>query len=179
MTLEKLAGYFFNEDKKIADLKGRKPMDPQTAKTQGDKVFKGKVVVLVDAASASAAEIFARLMQIEKRGVVLGDVSSGAVMQSRGQGFDAGSATVISYGMNLTNADVIMSDGKSIEHVGVTPDELILPTGEDLAAGRDPVLARALQIAGVNIDAAAAGKIFPAEKFIERRSNVAFQLREF
>lgn len=176
VTLEKLAGYFFERDTKIADLKGRKPMDPQVAKSQGNKVFKGKVIVLIDSDSGSAAEIFARLMQIEKRGIVLGDVSAGAVMQSRGVGFDAGAATIISYGMNLTNADVIMTDGESLERVGVKPDELIIPTGADLASGRDPVLARALEKSGLNMDATSAGKIFPTEKFIERKSNVALRL---
>ena len=53
-TLEEIAGYFFTEDKKIADLVGRKEMDPQMAKTKGDKVFTGKVVVLIDSASGSA-----------------------------------------------------------------------------------------------------------------------------
>lgn len=178
-TLEELAGYFFSEDTKIADLKGRKEMDPQMAKTQGSDVFKGKVIVLVDSASASAAEIFARLMQITKRGIVLGDVSAGAVMQSQSVGFDAGVTTQIPYGMSLTNADVIMTDGKSIEHVGVTPDELIIPTAEDLQQRRDPVLARALELAGVKIDAAAAGKIFPEEKFIERQSNIAINFQDF
>lgn len=176
VTLEKLAGYFFEKDTKIADLKGRKEMDPQLAKTQGNKVFKGKVIILLDSNSASAAEIFGRLMQIEKRGIVLGDVSAGAVMQSRGVGFDAGAATSISYGMNLTNADVIMTDGKSLEHVGVIPDELIIPTGGDLASRRDPVLARALELAGISVGEDAAGKIFPVEKDVTRKSNVVIGL---
>jgi carboxyl-terminal processing protease len=176
VTLEKLAGYFFEKDVKIAEVKGRKPMDPQVAKSQGDNGFKGKVIVLVDSNSGSAAEIFARLMQLEKRGIVLGDVTAGAVMQSRPVSFDAGSANVISYGMNLTRADVIMSDGKSLEHVGVVPDEIIVPTGNDLAERRDPVLARALHLSGLTIDPAEAGKIFPAEKFIERTSNFAINL---
>lgn len=176
VTLEKLAGYFFDKDIKIADVKGRKPMDSQMAKTVGGDVFSGKVIVLIDSNSGSAAEIFARLIQIEKRGIVLGDISAGAVMQSRGVGFDAGSSTVISYGMNLTRADVIMTDGKSLEHVGVTPDEVIIPSGEDLANLRDPVMARALLLAGTQIDASTAGKLFPQEKFIERTSNVAIRL---
>lgn len=176
VTLERFAGYFFDKETKIAELKGRKPFKPQIAKSQGADMFTGKVIVLLDSGSGSAAEIFGRLMQIEKRGIVLGDVSAGAVMMSRGVGFDAGVSTVISYGMNLTRADVIMSDGKSIEHVGVIPDELIIPTGEDLAKGRDPVLARALALSGVSVSPEDAGAYFPREKFIERSSNIAINL---
>ena len=175
-TLEEIAGYFFTEDKKIADLVGRKKMDPQMAKTKGDKAFTGKVVVLIDSASGSASEIFARLMQLEKRGIVLGDVSAGAVMQSMGHSLDAGSESSIAYGVNVTNADVIMSDGKSLEHVGVTPDEKIIPTAADVAARHDPVMARALELLGANVNAVDAGKIFPEPTYIERMSNLSFMI---
>ena len=176
VTLERLAGYFFEKDTKIADLIGRKKFDPQVAKSQGDKGFKGKVIVLLDSNSGSAAEIFGRLMQIEKRGIVIGDVSAGAVMMSRGVSFDAGVSTVIPYGMNLTRADVIMTDGKSLEHVGVIPDELMIPTGADIASFRDPVMSRALELLGMKVSPEEAGKFFPIEKFIERRSNIAISL---
>jgi hypothetical protein len=39
------------------------------------------LVVLVDSGSVSCAELFARLMQIEKQGVVMDDHSAGAVME--------------------------------------------------------------------------------------------------
>ena len=68
---------------------------------------------------------------------------------------------VILYGASITNADVIMKDGKSLEGNGVVPDEKALITGEDLAAGRDPVLAKAIALAGGTIDPTAAGKMFP------------------
>jgi len=175
-TLEKLAGFFFEKDTKIADLKGRKKMDPQLAKTEGKNSFTGDVIVLIDSTSGSAAEIFARLMQIEQRGVVIGDRSAGAVMQSQSVGFDAGVSTLVSYGMNLTMADVIMTDGKSLEHVGVEPNVTILPNGMDLADRRDPVLAAALELTGNKIDSSTAGKIFPLEKIEERKSNFAIRL---
>jgi len=176
VTLERLAGYFFEKDTKIADLKGRKKMDPQMAKHRSSNFFSGRVIVLVDSESASAAEIFARLMQIEKRGRVVGDISSGMVMQSRGVSMDAGVSTVISYGLNLTNADVIMTDGKSLEHVGVQPDELVILTGKDLSDRNDPVLARALELCGQKIDPGTAGKYFPVEPFIERKTNIAISM---
>lgn len=163
VTLEELAGYFTEKDLKIADLKGRKEMKPQRAKTKGKDVYKGNLIVLIDSNSGSAAEIFARLMQLEQRGVVIGDVSAGAVMQSVGRPLQSGDSTVIFYGMNLTNADVIMSDGKSIEHIGVMPQLKLLPTAEDLAAGRDPVLAAAFELLGQKVSPEQVGKLFPYE----------------
>jgi carboxyl-terminal processing protease len=162
-TLEWFMGYFFDKEIKIADLKGRKEMKPQMSKPHGDRNFKGKLVVLVDSKSGSAAEIFARVVQLEKRGLVIGDRTAGAVMQSRTFDHQMGSDIVIFYGASVTNADVIMSDGKSLEGVGVTPDELLFPTAADLAAKRDPALARAAALAGVELSPDKAGAMFPLE----------------
>lgn len=161
-TMERLTGHVFDKDIKVAELKGRKPMDPSIAKTVGGKdVFKGKIIVLLDSQSGSASEVFARVLQLEKRGQILGDVSAGAVMQSRPFNGELGTDSVVFYGASITNADLIMADGKSLEHIGVIPDELILPTPEDIAAGRDPVLARAFEILGAKVTADSAGKMFP------------------
>jgi len=162
-TLQRLAGYFFDHDIKIADRKGRKEMKPQMAKTRGDKVFKGQVVVLVDSRSASAAEIFARLVQLEHRGTVIGDRSAGAVMESKQFPHQSGLDVVAFWGLSITDADVIMTDGKSLENVGVTADQTVLPTAADLAAKRDPVLARAAELLGVKLDSDKAGALFPIE----------------
>lgn len=163
VELKRLLGYFFEQDLKISDLKYRKEVKTETVETKGNRGFKGKLIVLIDGRSASASEIFARVIQLEKRGVVIGDRSAGAVMQSIPYGYEVGLETVSYYGASITNADVIMKDGKSLEHVGVTPDELLLPTAADLAANRDPVLARAAELLGLKLDAEAAGKLFPIE----------------
>ena len=163
-TLQYLVGSVMNHDVTIATRKGRKTdLKPQLAKSRGASAFQGKLTVLVDSQSASAAELFARVVQLEHRGAVLGDHSSGSVMESRHYQFSQGADVKFFYGASITDADLIMGDGRSLEHTGVSPDEVILPTPADLAAGRDPVLARAAQLAGAALDAAAAGKLFPVE----------------
>jgi hypothetical protein len=49
-------------------------------------------------------------------------------------------------------------DGGRLERVGVSPDEIVLPSPADLAAGRDPVLARAVALAGGTLTAEDAGR---------------------
>jgi C-terminal processing protease CtpA/Prc len=58
-------------------------------------------------------------------------------------------------------SNVVMPDGASLEGRGVVPDEVVLPTAQDLAAGRDPALARALALAGVLVSPERAGRMFP------------------
>jgi len=179
-----------DRDVKIASRVMRKEQKDLVAKSRGRDAFTGQLIVLVDSRSASAAELFARMVQLEHRGTVVGDLTSGSVMESiyypfqlgmqalggfdldaaarqqggvnvpQGQG-DVG--TVVFYGASITDADLIMSDGKSLEKVGVTPDVSVLPTAADLASGRDLVLAKAAELAGVKLDPAAAGKMFPFE----------------
>lgn len=55
-----------------------------------------------------------------------------------------------------------MSDGKTLERVGVVPDEVLLPTASDLAAGHDPVLVRAAALAGVALEQKKPGLCFPS-----------------
>jgi C-terminal processing protease CtpA/Prc len=163
IALQRLAGYFFDHDVKIADMKLRGSTKEMKAKTRGkDKVFTGKLVVLVDSESGSAAEILARLIQIEKRGTVLGDHTPGKVMRSRVYQHEIGPMTkLVFFALSITNADLIMGDGKSLESSGVAPDELVLPTPADLAAHRDPVLSRAAAIVGVEIEPEEAASFFP------------------
>lgn len=162
-TLLRLLGNLIDHDVKLGDLKRRKETKPITAKTRGDNVFAGKLVVLIDSRSGSAAELFSRVVQLEKRGTVIGDRSAGAVMRSKSYGHEIGQDTVVFYGASITDADIIMSDGKSLERVGVVPDETRLPTNLDLAAKRDSVLAYAASLVGVTISPEKAGALFPIE----------------
>jgi carboxyl-terminal processing protease len=161
--LGKFLGGMFDHNIKIGDRVRREATKTESAKSRGDKTFNGKVIVLIDSDSASASEIFVRVMQLERRGTVIGDVSSGSVREAKFHQHQIGAMTVVFYGAMTSEANLVMNDGKDLEHVGVIPDVKMVPTARDLAAGRDPVLAYAAGLAGVNLTSAEAGKLFPVE----------------
>jgi len=159
----RLIGNFFPENLKVYDEKTRKETKEIIAKTRGKNAYSGKLIVLIDSDSASASEIFSRVIQLEKRGTIIGDQSSGAVMESRYYGHQSGLNVVAFYGASVTIADLIMKDGKSLEKLGVTPDERLIPTAKDLAERRDVVLSKAVELLGFKLTPEEAGKLFPNE----------------
>jgi C-terminal processing protease CtpA/Prc len=159
-TLEYFIGMLFDHDVKVCDKVQRKKTSPEVAKSEHRIYFPGKVIVLVDSESASAAEIFARVMQLEKRAKVIGDHTSGSVMEATDFYY---ASSGVDYGAEVTIANLIMTDGKSIEHIGVSPDEVLLPKLVDLESGSDPVMAQAAQELGVTISPEYTGKLFPYE----------------
>jgi carboxyl-terminal processing protease len=154
VTLDRIIGNLFDRDVTVLTRTTRAGKIVEHAPTRGRNAFTGDVVVLIDSRSTSAAEILARVVQLEHRGVVLESIS---------YPFRMGNDALAYYGFSVTEADLVMTDGHSLENVGVTPDDVTLPTAADMAAGRDPVLAKAAQRLGLKLDPVAAGKLFPYE----------------
>jgi len=161
--LERFISYLFNHEVKVGDLKRRKEVKEVKVKPRKSHAFAGDLIVLIDSESKSAAEVFARLMQIEKRGLIVGDRSAGMVMENMvyDYDFDDRDRQPVLYGLMITDADIVMSDGKSLEWIGVTPDKLILPTSDDIRNRRDPALAYAASLGGIKITPEEAGALFP------------------
>jgi C-terminal processing protease CtpA/Prc len=153
-----LIGSFFDHDVTIGEMTERDKTEPLKATSFGKDAFAGKLIVLVNSESASAAEIFARTVQLEKRGIVIGDQTAGAVRAAKY--IPLSPAGRIFWGMEMSIASLKMSDGADLEGKGVTPDTLMLPTSADLAAQRDPVLSAAAQLAGVQLSPEEAAKMF-------------------
>lgn len=164
LTLEYLLGGVFENDLKIYDRVERESTKPISAKGRHQNAFTGRLVVLVDSESASASEAFARVIQLEKRGMVVGDRSSGRVMEAKHYRHQIDVRSAFSYGVSITEADMVMTDGASLEHLGVGPDAVVLPTPADVAKNRDPVLTKAAELLGMQISAEEAGKILPYEE---------------
>jgi C-terminal processing protease CtpA/Prc len=175
---EYLTGFFFDKEVKIASFITRDKVKDRIAKSHKGKVFGGELIVLIDSDSASASEVFSRMIQIEKRGKVLGDVSSGAVMTSYGIPMSnsrgvPGYQTLSFYSISVTVADLVMSDGNRLEGVGVIPDLAIGPTNKALFNRYDPVLAHAAKIFGTEISQEAAGGLYFLNEKPEEKEEIA------
>ncbi len=159
-ALIQLVGAFVEQKTLVAYALRRNEID--TIRAEPRDPFKGRLVILIDSRTGGAAELFARLMQLSARATIVGDWSSGTGHMSTVRWQMSGAGRVVPYGVSLSTADLRLADGRTLERRGVMPDEIVVPTPADLAAGRDPALARAVAIAGGSLDPLAAGKIFPA-----------------
>lgn len=159
-----LLGHFFDREVAIGRFVMRNKEETRTAAVQKKNNFSGDLIVLIDSLSASASEVFARVMQLEKRATVVGDVSSGAVMTSisgtlsntRGV---PGYQTISLYRLSITVGDLIMPDGGRLEKAGVIPDHPVGPTAQAIRSKSDPVLSYAADLLGTSIAADKAGEL--------------------
>jgi carboxyl-terminal processing protease len=162
-SLAMLLGFLFGRELKIGDVVEREKTERLIVRPPDGERFGGRLVVLVDSDSGSSSEVLARVVQLEKRGLVVGDRTAGAVRVSRQHPHRMGGARAIFYGASVTVADLFMADGKSLESIGVLPDQISLPEASDLRDGRDPVLAKAIESMGGQMSAEAAARLFPFE----------------
>jgi carboxyl-terminal processing protease len=100
--------------------------------------YHGQLVVLIDAETQSAAEIFAGGVQSSGRAVVVGQRSAGATLPSAAKELPTGA--ILQYAF----ADFVGGDGRLIEGVGVEPTIPVKLSRRRLLAGRDPQLEAAL-----------------------------------
>ena len=100
--------------------------------------YRGQLVVLIDAETQSAAEMFAAGLQASGRAVVVGQRSAGATLPSAAKELPTGA--ILQYAF----ADFVGGDGRLIEGVGVEPTLPVKLTRRQLLAGRDPQLEAAL-----------------------------------
>lgn len=106
----------------------------------GSAEYRGKVVVLVDGGTGSAAEIFAAVLQDHGRATVVGRRTAGAVLASRFYRLPDGGE------LQLSREDYIAPKGRRIEGRGVEPDLVVPRTLADVRSGRDRDLETALAV---------------------------------
>jgi carboxyl-terminal processing protease len=108
----------------------------------GDRnAYKGPVVILLNAQSASGSELFAGTMQAAGRAVVAGEPSCGCLLGFLGYAQVPGGAELA-----YSEVGFVMSNGKRIEGEGVIPDYPVNVTLSDLQLNRDRALEEAQAI---------------------------------
>ena len=101
--------------------------------------YAGKVAILVDESSASAAEIFSHVMQFHHRAIIVGRRTAGAVIVAREYSLPDGGR------LQVATEDYRGLDGKRLEGNGVKPDIPVELKLADVRAGRDRDLEAALR----------------------------------
>ena len=109
--------------------------------TKNDHAFAGiPVVVLIDEGSASASEILAGALSERAGAKLVGEKSFGKGTVQDAADFDDGS------GLHLSVAKWLTPKGVWVHDKGLEPDFKVELTDEDINAGRDPQLDKALDL---------------------------------
>ncbi len=105
---------------------------------EGEPYPQRPVAVLTNSGTASVAEIFAAMLQDQRRARVFGTTTARCAGFVSLQQFPDGSTLGVTIAQSLTPRTAL-----PLYRTGVLPDEVLRQTADDLAAGRDPVLDRA------------------------------------
>ena len=120
----------------------------EARRTGGDRNFNANstgaarnlpLVILVNGNTASASEIVAGAIQDRQRGKLIGDQTYGKGSVQNILPLSDGSS------LHVTVAQWLTPDRRQITGKGLTPDVIVGRTPEDVTAGRDPQLAKAVE----------------------------------
>ena len=106
----------------------------------GSARYGGRVAVLVDGATGSAAEIFSAVLQEHGRATIVGRKTAGAVLASWFHSLPGGGE------LQLSLLDYVTPKGRRLENDGVEPEVKVTRTLADLRAGRDAEVEAAVAV---------------------------------
>jgi len=145
-AMKEMVGHFVSQPTLLCRAISRDKRDEVIAKPKSPHLT-APLFILVDSHSASAAEILARVLQLENRARVVGDLTAGKVNRALMFGGRGGSIYTIPFGVAITISRAVLPDGSELEGRGVVPDERCVPTEEDIHQSRDTCLDKALSLA--------------------------------
>lgn len=106
-----------------------------------EPAYSGKLILLTDRMCSCACEDFVMPFKFAKRATLLGETTAGTYSMTRHLDLPNGMM------LNISAVRHTFPDGSQFEGVGISPDIAVENTAEDLHAGRDNVLTKALEIA--------------------------------
>lgn len=134
----KIEQRLFEKETQLMLIKTRKGII-RDIKAHGNKeAYKGKIVILVDESSGSAAEETTAGLQEVGRAYVIGKTTMGEDLDADVKELPDGGILIYPFGLSMTPRGVV------IEGRGVIPDLVVEQKRADLLAGRDTQLAAAI-----------------------------------
>jgi carboxyl-terminal processing protease len=138
-TAKQVCNLFFGEKTIIGIFRDRKGKE-NTLKAGSNSAYRGRLIVLIDHRTRSAAEVFAKAVQETGRGIVAGQTSAGEVLGAMNYNLPSG------FGLHLAILDYHSAKGMRLEGRGVQPNVPVSSTARDFRENKDPVLDRVLQL---------------------------------
>ncbi|MGQ0613329.1 MAG: S41 family peptidase [Planctomycetaceae bacterium] len=142
-TMQGIAGFFLGEGTAILTMHDRAKTETLYA-LPASLLYPGRLALLVDERTGSAAELLAAALRDRRRARIFGWPTAGSTRTRQSALLPGG---VLFY--YASGAELRRLDGSRVEGVGVEPDERVVLTREALATGaygdplRDPAVARA------------------------------------
>jgi len=136
-----MASWFLPADKVVV-YEAKKGDEEKDYRSKGYDIFTDnlKMVILVDRGSASASEILAGALKEHGKAILVGEKTFG-----KGSVQELISITPET-SLKVTVARWLTPDGHSLSGDGLEPDFKVLITKEDVLAGKDPQLDKAIEI---------------------------------
>lgn len=139
--LQTLAGMLLDEGTLLGTMQNSRGTEPMKV-ARSEKRYAGPLVIIIGPGSGSSSEILAAAVRDHGRGKLVGRMTNGSTLVS--QGFPLPDGGLV----RVPISDFRTSKGARIEGVGLVPDVRVMPTLDDVRAGRDPALETALEMLG-------------------------------
>jgi carboxyl-terminal processing protease len=135
-----IAGWFLEDDQVVAIEKFASGGE-RVLKSGGGGLLKDlPLVVLVNGGSASASEIVAGALRVDREIQLVGENTFGKGTVQQLENLSDGSA------LKITIANWLLPDGTLIEGSGLIPNDVVPLTDADTLAGKDPQLDKAIEL---------------------------------
>lgn len=138
-TAAEVAAEFFEDGKTVIREENNGQKIPLLVKKPG-RLTKAPLTVLINEGAASASEIVAGAISDRGRGKLVGQKSFGKGTIQEAVELDGGAS------LHITTSKWLLPSGRWINGTGLTPDVVVELKEEDIKAGRDPQLEKAIEI---------------------------------